>query len=788
LSPIKYARTSSVFSVLFTLVLGLLLFSACSNVETSKAEHISRGESFLKDKKFQEASIEFRNVIQLDDKSAPGHWGLARSFEGMQRFTEAFEELRRVTDLDANNVDARIKLGNYYLLIRPPQLDDAERMVSEVLQKSPDHIEGTILKGNILFLRGKSDEAFTSLNHAIELDPKRVESYVSLAKFFTSSKASDKAEATFRRGIELNDNSAVAHTEYGKFLISVDRRDQAQSELEKAVQVDPSNRDARFVLASFYLVNRKLSQAEAAYTALAEFDKDKPAGRSVLADYYSSVGRLREAIDIYREVVAKTPDYTRGSHRLGELMLQGGDISGASALINQALQKNAHDMDALLLRARVHMQSGQQKDLKSAIDDLTEVLRQEPSSRQALYYMADANFRMGQIAQSRNFVGDLERFHPDYLAAKLMRTQIDLGAGDAKAAVQSADELLQRLSKALPDGDTSPQMLAELQARTLSTRASAYLALGNLKSARADFMAARDAAPESPSSYINIAIVSLREKKLDEAAGFYDQALALNKTDFNALNGLIENVYVPKSRLDMAHQRVDAALQLDKQSAPLHFLKASVYTHEGNATAAEAELRQALSIDPNYLAAYSSLGALFARMKQADRAIEEYQQLLKRNENATIYTLIGMLEEGRSNFDAAATHYRKALELDQNATIAANNLAWMFAVHGNGNLDEAVALAQGAVQRFPNMPGFLDTLGWVYQKKGLYGAAAEQFQSALSHDGGNATYRLHLGLAFAGKGDKAGAKREIHEALKRSERLDPLDAEAGRKALATLEG
>ncbi len=45
---------------------------------------------------------------------------------------------------------------------------------------------------------------------------------------------------------------------------------------------------------------------------------------------------------------------------------------------------------------------------------------------------------------------------------------------------------------------------------------------------------------------------------------------------------------------------------------------------------------------------------------------------------------------------------------------------------GKGNLDEAVRLAQGVVQKNPNVAGFIDTLGWVYYKKGLYGSAVEQ--------------------------------------------------------------
>jgi tetratricopeptide (TPR) repeat protein len=764
----------------------MFTLAGCTNARAKKAEHLSRGEAYLNDKRYQEASIEFRNAIQLDDKSAEGHWGLARAYEGMQRFNEAFEELRRTADLDANNLDARVKLGNYYLLVRPPQTAEAKRLAGEVLQKNPGHIEGTILLGNVLFLEGQPDEALAKLNHAIELDPKRVESYLSLARFYSSSKAIDKAEETYRRAIQLNANSALAHTEYGKFLVSQGQHDQAETEFRLGVEVEPNNRDARFVLASFYLVNKDLSKAEEAYKALAELDKGKPEGRAVLADFYSSIGRYREAIDIYREIAAKTPDYTHATYRLGELMLQNGDVAGANAQVEQALKRNSKDMDALLLRARIRMQSDQQGGLQAAIEDLKSVLKQEPGSRQALYYMAQANLRAGQIDQARAFIGDLQRFHPEYLPARLMQGQISLAAGDAKDAANVSSDLLDRLAKTTPDSDTSPQLLAELKQKALTARGSASLMLNDTKGARADLMAARDAAPNFPGAYVNLAAVSLKENKLDEATGFYDQALAISNADFDALNGLISNVYSRNSRFDLAHQRVDQALAAQPNNASLHLLKANIYGREMNAQGAETELKRALELDPSYAAASYALATLYANTKQTDRAIAEYQKALSHNENGSTYALIGMLEESRSNFDAAEKAYRKALQLDQNSAVAANNLAWIIATRGSGNLDEAATLAQGVVQRYPNMPGFVDTLGWVYHKKGLYAAAAEQLQKAVAREADNSTYRFHLGMAYAGKGDKAGARREIQEALKRSDRLNPADADEARKTLATL--
>jgi len=198
-------------------------------------------------------------------------------------------------------------------------------------------------------------------------------------------------------------------------------------------------------------------------------------------------------------------------------------------------------------------------------------------------------------------------------------------------------------------------------------------------------------------------------------------------------------------------------------------------------------LRRTLEIEPNYLPAYFSLGALFVNMNQQERAINEYRKILeKRPDNASTYTLIGMLEDSRQNYDAAAESYRKALELDQNSAIAANNLAWLYATRGMGNLDEAVRLAQQIVQKYPEQNGFADTLGWVYYKKNLYGAAVEQLKKVVSRDQNSATYNFHLGMALAGNGDKAGARRALEQALRLGEGKNFADADEARRTLATL--
>ncbi|MGI8836160.1 MAG: tetratricopeptide repeat protein [Pyrinomonadaceae bacterium] len=785
-------------SILAILLAATVSIGGCSNPEKAKAEHLTKGEAYLKDSKFQEAALEFRNAVQIDDKLPAAHWGLARAYESLQRFPEMIVELRKTIELDQNNLEAKTKLGNYYLAAskgRPELVSESERLANEVLQKDPNHIEGHILLSSIRFAQNRKEESLVELNRAISINPNRSESYLSLARFYLTSNDGVKAEETFKKAISVDPASALAHMEYGKYLVQTNRPSEAEAELKKAVEVKPNDRDARFTLGSFYIVNKQLDKAEETYKALADLEKDKPESQAILADFYSSINRTDDAVRIFQNILAKFPDYVQGRYRLAEILLMRGDSAGASAQVAEALKKDQHDRQALLLRARIKAQGGQANDFKAAIEDLKEVLQQEPNSRAGLYFMAQANFNLGAMDQARTFAADLEKNYPDYLPAKLMQVQINIAGGDPKKAVSLANDLLDRLSKAVPDRENSPQLMDEIRAKTYLARGSAQAQLSNLVAARQDYEAARQASPNEPAIYNNLAALSQLENKPDEAVGFYQNALRIRATDFNALNGLI-NLYARKNQIDKAHATIDQALNSFPNDASLHFLKAQVYGIQRDVQNTEAELRKALEIDRNYISAYSALAAVYINTKQQDRAIAEYKKILEiRPDDSAAYTFIGMLEYSKQNYDAAADNYRKALEKDNNANIAANNLAWLYAVHEKGNLDEAVRLAQGVVQKEPNIAGFTDTLGWVYYKKGLYGAAAEQLQKAVSLDEAaarsinaapSATYHYHLGMALKAKGDKSGSRRELEASLRLADKSPFAEIDEARKALASL--
>jgi tetratricopeptide (TPR) repeat protein len=115
--------------------------------------------------------------------------------------------------------------------------------------------------------------------------------------------------------------------------------------------------------------------------------------------------------------------------------------------------------------------------------------------------------------------------------------------------------------------------------------------------------------------------------------------------------------------------------------------------------------------------------------------------------------------------------YEQAIKLAPTDGTALNNLAFLIA-ESSGDLDQALTYAQRAKQNLPNLSEVSDTLGWIYLKKNMSDNAMDIFQGLVNKTPGNSTYRFHLGMAYAQKGDKPKALKELQRALQSSPQKD----------------
>lgn len=783
---------SSRFASLFVIFCISVFLTSCGS---STATFLAKGEEYLQKRKFHDAMMQFRSAAESDSGSAGAHWGLARAYESLGQFNDVLDELRKTVELDDSNLEAKAKLGNYFLLVQPPMIAETEKLRSDILAKDPNFIEAQILAATIMAAKGSPDsDVINAVNKAISMDPKRVESYVSLERLYMTREKPAEAEAAIRRAIEANPASVLGYTEYGRFLMYAARNKEAEDQFNKGVAADNSSIEAREALAEFFVNSLQMEKAEKAYLELVKLQENSPESRLELADFYNKASRTEEAIATLEQIVGETPEYVLARYRLGEMYLDRRDIAKVNEQLEALFKINDDDIEGLMLRARAKIQESKAEE---AVKDLDEVLKKTPSGREALFLMAQARISVGQIDMANAYISDLERYHPNFLKAGLLRIQAAFTSGDPQLALKYANEVITKTNAAMPNANLTPETIHDVQIRAMTSRGLAFLDLGKFAEARADLSEVLEKAPRSASAMVNLAKVHTAERKLDLALDLYGKALSVEPQNFDAASGWV-STSIQLGQSAKAYAKVDEMLAANvgkgEIEAAFHYLKSTIYTAEKNVAAAEAELTKSIGLDEDYLPSYSAYATLLAGQNRTDEAVAQYQKLIEKRPTAQIFTMLGILEESRGNMTAAEENYRKALDISPETPIAGNNLAWMI-VDKNANLDEALQLATMAVTKSPATPGFYDTLGWVYLKKGLALPAVEQFKKAVAMEEAsskrsgaapNPGYRVRLGMALAKAGDRASAKREVEASLQRVGQLNQREVADARGLLATL--
>src|SRR6266478_9071370 len=122
------------------LVVGLLVVAGCSrSPEARKARYLERGDKYAAQEQYQEAILEYRNVLRIDPANERAIRQLGLAHYQLGELGQAFRYLLKAEELAPDAPDVRVKLGTIYFLGGRP--DDARREVSFVLEKEPKNLD-----------------------------------------------------------------------------------------------------------------------------------------------------------------------------------------------------------------------------------------------------------------------------------------------------------------------------------------------------------------------------------------------------------------------------------------------------------------------------------------------------------------------------------------------------------------------------------------------------------------------------------------------------------------------
>ncbi len=185
-------------------------------------------------------------------------------------------------------------------------------------------------------------------------------------------------------------------------------------------------------------------------------------------------------------------------------------------------------------------------------------------------------------------------------------------------------------------------------------------------------------------------------KKYDAAQAEFERAIELNPSLVQA-HLQLARAHQAKEETQAAISQYEAVLSLQRRSANLLSVVASLYEATGNLDAARKYYEQALAIDPNMAVPANNLGFLY--VKQG------------------------------GNLDVALDLAQRAKQLMPDLNPITDTLGWVL--YKKGDYVSALPLFQECVEKEPNSLGYRYHLGMVLLAIGQKEKARDQSESAL---------------------------------------------------------
>ena len=300
----------------------------------------------------------------------------------------------------------------------------------------------------------------------------------------------------------------------------------------------------------------------------------------------------------------------------------------------------------------------------------------------------------------------------------------------------------------------------------------AYLDLGDLAEAEAQFVRALEIEPANEDALYNAAILyGILGKTEDSIRCFESLVRADSKYAEVYLNYGVQ--LVRAGRLEDAHHAAERALALEPDLEPAKSLESAI--HEGLAIGGEAGALEAQrKIQPVTVGGTLQLAQRYLDRGDLDRATDLYReaaQTAPADIEAAYGLGYGLLRIGR--LDEAARVFRSVLELDPKSAVGRNALAFVFAESGE-SLGIAERLALEALEIDPARSAYWkDTLGWVRYRRGKHDDALESLQNAhrelpLDDPATRAENEYHLSSVLASMGRNEEAKAALERSLPRA--------------------
>ena len=689
-------------------LIGAVIGSAGCTRQTG-AHHVARGDAAAKAGNYTEAESEYRLALEQLPDDPPVLVKLGNLYYDQGRILPAYLLFRGAARADPDNADAQLGYG----------------LTSLSLLKFPD--------------------AHAAADLVLKARPTDETALMLLVDSAVTDRDIDGSEKEIRALRQGNSETAGFHLALGGLARLRHDPKTAEAELRAALRIDSKSALAYGELGSLLLQQHEPKEAREALKTAAELSPPRSPMRLKYANFLIGTGEAAEAKAVLDEITREAPDYIPAWTAAMQLAARMHQRAEGLADAEKILAIDSINYDALSESANLKLAGG---DTDGAIADLKRLTGFYARAPQIKYRLAAAYLKKNDLGNAEDNLHQAILFEPEYDDAIMLLAELELRKNDPAAAAASLAQLLKRRPMAGP----AAFLLAQ-----------AYRQEGHVDQALVIFQRLAEAFPNVPTGSYLAGMACFELHRLPEARAYFEQSARIEADYWPALEMLVQLDIIGGSP-SAAAERVAGLIQKYPKAADAWLLRARVRLAANDDAGAEADLQQAIELNPTSQFAYLQLVRIYLRAKQAGKALTELNALESRVGSPATLMQVGMIRDAQGEYEAARQAYEKVLAIQPIFAPALNNLAILYNEH-LGQQDKAFDLARQARDAAPGDPVIADTLGWILFQKGRYGEALPLLQEGAQARPGEADNQYHVGMAYFMSGQETAARTALQAAV-----------------------
>ena len=587
--------------------------------------------------------------------------------------------------------------------------------------------------------------------------------------------------ATLSAGLE-QDPTAIRRT----LVLVLRQRGKLDEALEQAqIAVSEAPRDPRtmIALAGAYGALSQNDKAVGAAESFVDGNPDSEMGVLTLMRLLEAAGRIDDAVARGKAFLAGR----RGGEKIEEEIISAyraaGRTADAEKFAFEGLEGNLPDMPVALMLLDIYVSDKRVTDAFGLAERILQAPGAEPADAGEVFARLWGGL---SLDDAERFYDEYSKAHPDSLIAPYGFARVLRARGDVERAGQLFVHLAE---KGAPYADAYEMAAAYLASKGEAYRAVTCLLSGMEKGVldRAEAMVTTvvEGASEpgklaaeleaDADNYKQAAIAFDQvEGRLYERAGdnakaevYFRRAIESPTPELADYAGLAIALY-RQDKNDEAIQLVEDLRKKGQGAPPLLRMLVGMLSRDRKYESARSIARDLISEQPTDVDNRISLANVYIEegdYPSAERELMVTQDLAEGDPEALLAVryLLGIVYEEEGKDALAVSMWRANLTVAPKDADSNNALAYHFADRGE-NLAEAEKLVAKALEVEPGNGAYLDTLGWVYYKKGDVKRAVEVLTKASAGISDPVAYD-HLGDALIASGDGKGALGAWQKAL-----------------------